>query len=165
MFTRSIYCTLFLLDCFDFAYECTCICVYSVTLFIVVINLCYTLGFCNSVALSSPPSPHTPFPFFLSSSFFFLFSFFIILIFNFLNPLYFFYIYFFVCLSFCSFPFAANISCIYVFSIYLYLTLHTYSFILCFLSFLLNIFVSFVFIALFPTWYLALVLFSALCFT
>ena len=35
--------------------------------------------------------------------------------------------------------------------------------ILFFLSFPLNIFVSFVFIALFPTWHLALVLFSSLC--
>ena len=34
-----------------------------------------------------------------------------------------------------------------------------------FLSFPLNIFVSFVFIALFPTWHLALVLFSSLCFS
>ena len=34
-----------------------------------------------------------------------------------------------------------------------------------FLSFPLNIFVSFIFIALFPNWYLALVLFSSLCFS
>ena len=38
-----------------------------------------------------------------------------------------------------------------------------YLFFLFFLSFPLNIFVSFVFIALFPTWHLALVLFSSLC--
>jgi len=36
LFARSVYCTLFLLKCFDFAYGCICICVYSVTLFIVV---------------------------------------------------------------------------------------------------------------------------------
>ena len=46
--------------------------------------------------------------------------------------------------------------------IYLYLTLHTYSF---FLSFLLNVFVGFVSITLFPTWHLSLVLFSSLCFS
>ena len=34
-----------------------------------------------------------------------------------------------------------------------------------FLSFPLNMFVGFVFIALFPTWHLALVLFSSLCFS
>ena len=44
LFAGSIYCTLFLLDCFDFAYGCICICVYSVTLFIVVINLCLYVG-------------------------------------------------------------------------------------------------------------------------
>ena len=38
-------------------------------------------------------------------------------------------------------------------------------FFLFFLSFPLNIFVSFVFIALFPIWHLALVLFSSLCFS
>ena len=46
------------------------------------------------------------FSFFLFSFFFF---FFIILIFNFLNLLYFFYIYSFVCLSYCSFPLAVNL--------------------------------------------------------
>ena len=65
LFTRSIYCTLFLLSCFDFAYGCICICVYSVTLSI-VIHLCLyieLLQFCGV------------FLFFLSSSvFFFLFS-------------------------------------------------------------------------------------------
>ena len=47
-------------------------------------------------------------------------------------------------------------------SIYLYLTFHIYSF---FLSFPLNILVSFVFIASFPTWHPALILFSTLCFS
>ena len=41
--------------------------------------------------------------------------------------------------------------------IYLHLTLHIYSFLLFFLSFPLNIFVSFIFSALFPNWYLDLV--------
>ena len=45
LFTRSIYCTLFLLSCFDFAYGYICICVYSVILFIVAINLCLYIGF------------------------------------------------------------------------------------------------------------------------
>jgi len=47
---RSFYCTLFLLECFDFAYWCICVCVYSVTLSIVVINLCLSielLQFCG----------------------------------------------------------------------------------------------------------------------
>ena len=44
LFPGSIYCTLFLLDCFDFAYGYICTCVYSVTLFI-VINLCLYVGF------------------------------------------------------------------------------------------------------------------------
>ena len=34
----------FLLDTFNFAYGCVCICVYSVTLFILVINLCLYTG-------------------------------------------------------------------------------------------------------------------------
>ena len=33
LLTGSIYCTLFLLDCFDFAYGRICICVYSITFF------------------------------------------------------------------------------------------------------------------------------------
>ena len=44
LFARSIYCTLFLLDCFDFAYGYVCICVYLVTFFIVVINFCLYIG-------------------------------------------------------------------------------------------------------------------------
>ena len=44
LFTRSIYCTLFFLGCFDFAYGCICLFVYSVTLFLVVINLCLYFG-------------------------------------------------------------------------------------------------------------------------
>ena len=44
LFAGSIYCTLFLLDSFDFAYGSICICLYSVTLLIVVINLCLYVG-------------------------------------------------------------------------------------------------------------------------
>ena len=82
LFTRSIYCTSFFLDCVDFAYGCIGICVYSVTLSTVVINLClYTrlLQFCGV---------------FLFIPFFFLlplfFSLFIILIFNFFKTIIFF---------------------------------------------------------------------------
>ena len=39
LFTRSIYCTLFLLDCFDFVYRCICICVYSISLIIICLIL------------------------------------------------------------------------------------------------------------------------------
>ena len=48
---------------------------------------------------------------------------------------------------------------------YLYLTLYIYSFFLFFLSFALNIFVSLIFIALFPNWHLDLDLASSLCFS
>ena len=39
LFTRSIYCTLFLLDYFDFAYRCICIRVYSI-IFIIICLIC-----------------------------------------------------------------------------------------------------------------------------
>ena len=55
LFTGSIYCTLFLLDCSDFVYGCICICVYSVTLFIVIIKLCLYIGvlqFCGVLLFS-----------------------------------------------------------------------------------------------------------------
>ena len=93
----SIYCSLFLLDCFDFAYGYICICVYSVTLFIVVINLCLYIGLLQFFGV------------FLFSSSFFSFSLFYNINFNFLNLLQFFYIYPFVCLSYCSFPLAVNL--------------------------------------------------------
>ena len=35
LFTWSIYCTLFLMDCFHFAHVCICICVYSIILIII----------------------------------------------------------------------------------------------------------------------------------
>ena len=99
------------------------------------------------------------FSFFLSSSIIFSFLFFIILTFKFLNLLYFFYIYSYICLSYCSFALAVNL--------YINLhPLHLFNFAyLFFLSFPLNIFVSFVFIALFPTWHLALILFCSLYFS
>ena len=72
LFARSVYCTLFLLDCFDFAYGCICICVYSVTLFILVINLCLCPGLLQFCGV---------FPFSLLFSF--LFHFFFSLSYNF----------------------------------------------------------------------------------
>ena len=91
LFAGSIYCTLFLLECFDFAYGCICICIYSVTLSVVVINLCLYIGLLQ----------------FWGVSFFFL-SLFLILTFNFLNLLYFFHIFSFICLYYYSFPLAVN---------------------------------------------------------
>ena len=54
LFTRSMYCTLFLLDCFDFAYGCICICHIYIQLnyFIFVINFCLYVQFCSSVEFS-----------------------------------------------------------------------------------------------------------------
>ena len=92
LITRSSYCTLFLLDCFDFAYGFICICVYSVTIFIVVINLCLYVGLLQFWGV------------FLLFIYFFPFSFLIFLTYN-----YFFYIYSFVCLSYCCFAFAVNL--------------------------------------------------------
>ena len=83
LFAGSIYCTLFLLDCFDFVYGCIYVCVCSVTLFIVVIKLCLYVGLLQF--LEFPFSS-----FFLSSSIFFSFLFFIVLIFNFFKPTIFF---------------------------------------------------------------------------
>ena len=57
LFTRSIYCTLFLWDCFYFAYGYICICVYSVTLFTVVINLCLYIGLLQFCGVFLPPPP------------------------------------------------------------------------------------------------------------
>jgi len=84
-------------------------------------------------------------------------SFFTVLIFNFFNLLYFF-LHLFLCLPFllsfspCSQPL------MYINLLYLPLSNFAYLF---FLSFPLKIFVRFVFIALFPTWQLALALFSS----
>ena len=96
LFARSIYYTLFLLHWSDFAYGCICVCVYSVTLFIVAIHLCLYIGLLQFSGV------FLFFSFFVSSSIFLLF--FIIL--NFKKPIILFYIYFFVCLSYCSFPHA-----------------------------------------------------------
>jgi len=51
-----------------------------------------------------------------------------------------------------------------VFFMYLYLTLHIYSFFLFFLSLPLNIYVSFILIAVFSNWHIAFILFSSFCF-
>ena len=75
LFARSVYCTLFLLDCFDFAYGC--ICVYSVTLSTVT-NLCLFIGLLQFYGFFFP--------------FFHFFSFLYFIILMFLNQLYFLYI-------------------------------------------------------------------------
>ena len=99
-FTGSIYCTLFLFDCFDFTYGY--ICIFSHTFYCCQKPL--PLYWAFAVLWS--------FPFFLLYSFFFS-------IFNFLNLLYFFYLYIFVCLSYCSFPIAVNLQCIISSSTYM----------------------------------------------
>ena len=104
LFNRSIYYTLFLLDCFDFAYGCIyiCVCVYSVTLFTVAIQvfICIEfLQFCEGFLIF----------FFLVLLSFFFFSLFYNFNLIFLNPLYFFYLISFVCLSYCSFPLEVNL--------------------------------------------------------
>ena len=57
LFARSIYCTLFLLDCFDFAHGCICICVYSFNYylpdFVTVICLGFIFGFSFGDILTS----------------------------------------------------------------------------------------------------------------
>ena len=65
LFARSIYCTLCLLNCFEFADGCICICVYLVTLFIVVINLCIYIGLLQFSGV--PPPLFSPFFFLLPS--------------------------------------------------------------------------------------------------
>ena len=100
LFAGSIYCflLLLLLDCFDFAYGCICMCVYSVTFY------CYYkplhLHWAFAVLWSFPF-----FPFFSSFRFFKSFLFFYN--FNFFKPIIFFLHYSFVCLSYCSFLLAA----------------------------------------------------------
>ena len=144
----SICCTVFLLDCFNFAHGCICICVYSVTLFIVAKNLCLHIGLLQFCGVF-----HSFFPF----SFFFLF--FLFYTFNFLKPIIFF-LHLFLCLPFLLFISPCSYCLMYINLLHLPLFNFVYSF---FLSFPLNIFVMFIFIALFPTWHLALVLFSSLC--
>jgi len=118
-------------------------------------NLCLYIGLLQFGGL------FLSFPFFLSSSIFFLFS--LILIFNFLNLLYFF-LHLFLHLPFLLFFSPCNQSLTYINLLHLPLTLRVYSFYIFFLSFPLNILADFVFIAIFPTWHLALVLFCSLCF-
>ena len=115
--------------------------------------LCWALQFCGVFLFS---------PFLLSSSIFFSFLFFMILSFNFLKTVIFF-LPLFLCLPFLlCFP-PCSYSLMYVNPLHLPLFNFAYLFFLVFLSFPLNIFVSFIFIALFPTWHLALVSFSSLC--
>ena len=98
LFAGSIYCILYLLDYFDFAYGCICICVQSVIFFIVVINLCLYVGLLQFCGV------------FLFFPFFFFSIFFISLFYNFnlFKPIIVFYIYSFDCLSYCSFLLAVN---------------------------------------------------------
>ena len=99
------------------------------------------------------------FPFFVVLSLFFKF--------NFLNLLLF-CLYLFLCLLFLLFFSPCSYSLMYINLLHLPLFNFAYLFFLFFiffLSFPLNIFVSFVFVALFPTWHLTLVLFSSLCFS
>ena len=161
MFAGLIYCTLFLLDCFDFAYGCICIRVYSLKTFIAVINLCLYVGLLQfwSVFLC--------FPFFFLLPFFFFYLF-IILIYNLYKSIMFF-LHLILCLPFLLFFSPCSSSLMYIDLLHLPLLnwacLFFLFFFLSFLSFPFNIFVSFVFIALFPTWHLASVLFSNLCFS
>ena len=99
LLTRSIYCTLFLLECFDFAYGCIYIYVYIQSHFYGCyqpLSVCGLLQFCEESVF---------FSFFLSSFIFFP----LLYNFNFLKTYYFFYIYSFVCLSYCSFLLAVNL--------------------------------------------------------
>ena len=107
LFTRSIYCTLFLLDCFDFAYGGIYMCIFSHTFY-----CCYKpLYLCWIFAILWSFPVFLPFFFLLPYSPFFKksFLFFIILTFNFLKPIIFFYIYSFVSLSYCSLLLAINL--------------------------------------------------------
>ena len=102
------------------------------------------------------------FPFFLLLPFFKKsFLFFIILTFNFFKPIIFF-LHIFLCLPFLLFFSPCSSSLMYI-NLHLPLFNFAYLFFLFFLSFPLNILVHFAFITLFPTWHLALVLFSSLC--
>ena len=85
LFTRSIYCTLFLLDCFDFAYGGIYMCIFSHTFY-----CCYKpLYLCWIFAILWSFPVFLPFFFLLPYSPFFKksFLFFIILTFNFLKPI------------------------------------------------------------------------------
>ena len=147
MFVGSIYCTLFLLDCFDIAYGCIFIWVYSVTLFIAFINLCLYLVFLQfyRVFLFSP--------FFFLLLFFFLFL--IILSFNFFKPSIFF-LHLCLCLPFLLFFSPCSWSLMYIYLHRLPLFNFAYLVFIHFLSFLSSQqFFSFIFIALFPSWHLA----------
>jgi len=74
------------------------------------------------------------------------------------------FIYSFLYLLFLLFFSPCSQSLTYINLLYLPLFNFASLFFLFFLSFLLHIFVSFIFIVLFPNWHLALVLFSSFCF-
>ena len=120
LFTESIYCTQFLLDCFDFAYGCICICVYSVTLSI-VINLCLYIELLSSVEFSFFPL------------FSFFFHFFLFYNFNFLKSIIFF-LHSFLHLPFILFFTPCSWSLVYINLLHLPLFNLTYLFFLSFLS-------------------------------
>ena len=106
-------------------------------------------GFCSSVEFSF-------FSFLVPCFFFFLFSFF-----NFLKPIIIFYT-FIPLFAFPTILFPIKL----IFNVYKSSLSTSVYLCICILSFFpLNIFVIFVFIALFPTWHLALALFSTLCFS
>ena len=114
------------------------------TIFICVINFCLYVGllqFCRVFL------------------FLLLLFYFLILIYK-IFKLLLFLILLFICFLFLLFFPPCSSSLIYVNLIYFYFTLHFYSFFL-----FLTKFVSFVFVALFPSWYFDLVLFSSLCFS
>ena len=99
------------------------------------------------------------FPYFFFSFFCFFSSFLFFYNFNFLNILY-----FSTCIPLCFLLFFSTCTKSLIYINLLHLAPFNFAY-LFFLSFPLNIFVSFIFIALFPTWHLALVLFSSLCFS
>ena len=138
--------------------------VYSVTLFIVVINLCIYLGLLQ-ICGDSPP---LCFFFFCFSFFFclfvcFSFLFFKFKFFNFLNLLLF-SLHLFLSFFFLLFFAPCNYSLLYI-NLHLPLSNFAYIFFIFFLSFPINILVSFIFIALCLSWHLALFLLSSLCFS
>ena len=117
-----------------------------ITHFIVVINLCLYVGLLQFYGVF--------FSFFLFFLLPFSFLFFIILIFKSII----FFLHLFLCLPLLLFFSLCSYSLMYINLLHLPLFKFAYLF---FLSFPLNIFVSSIFIALFPNWHLALVLFSS----
>ena len=143
-----------MLDCFDFAYGCICICVYSVNTFYSYKLL--PLHWAFAVLWSF----FFLFPFFFLLPCCFFFSLFYNFNFQFLKTYYIFST-FIPLFAFPTVLFPVQL----IFNVYKSSSTPLFNFTyLFFLSFPLNVFVNFVFIALFPTWHLPLVLFSSLCF-